>query len=366
MKKLDTLRDTARFAEYKAMEPAVLMERIAEKKKELGRDLVILVHHYQKPEIVSFADHVADSLELSRIASEKSGAKFIVLCGVHFMAESAKILAASHLSVHLPDMEAGCPLANSAGIEQVEEAWAALAPVCPGETIIPVTYQNSDALLKAFTGKYGGSVCTSSNAGAVLAWALANARKVFFFPDEHLGRNTARQQGLEGEDIIVWHPDLENGGNTRARIERARLILWNGYCHVHTRFRPEHIERVRREDPLALIVAHPECPEEVIRLVDASGSTGFIVKFVENAPPGAHIAVATEIHLVRRLAAGHPDKTVYEVERSLCPNMFKIGLDDLLYTLDFIPDVNVIEVKEEIARDARKALERMLELREIR
>lgn len=364
MKKIDTLKERARFADYSAMESSVLMERIAERKRALGRDIVILVHHYQKPEIVKFADHVADSLELSRIASEKSEAKFIILCGVHFMAESARILAAPHQTVHLPDLEAGCPLAKSASIEQVEEAWAALIKVCPAEKIIPITYQNSDALLKAFTGRKGGSVCTSANAGAVLGWALSSASKVFFFPDEHLGRNTARQKGMGAEDIIVWDPELENGGNTREKIARARVILWNGYCHVHTRFIPEHVVKVRREDPEARIVAHPECTEDVVKLVDATGSTGFIVKYVESAPPGSHIAIATEIHLVRRLRDSHPDKTVYEVARSLCPNMYKIGLDDLLYTMDFLGEVNVIEVKDEIALEARKALERMLQLRE--
>jgi quinolinate synthase len=362
MKNLGTLKDRAGFAAYRAMEPRALMERIARRKKELGKDLVILVHHYQKPEIVTFADHVADSLELSRIASENSDAKFIVLCGVHFMAESARILAAPHQTVQLPDLEAGCPLADSAGIDQVEEAWRSLRTACPGEKIVPVTYQNSDASLKAFTGKNGGSVCTSSNAGAVLDWALSVAPKVFFFPDEHLGRNTARARGITGEDIVVWNPEREDGGNNRESIRRARLILWNGSCHVHTKFTAAQVLDVRRRDPQVRIVVHPECPEEVVVLADAAGSTSFIVRFVENAGPGSHTAIATEIHLVSRLAARHPDRMVYEVARSLCPNMYRIGLDDLLYTLDFIGEVNVIRVKDEIARDARKALERMLAL----
>ncbi len=361
--KVKSIGGRSQFDSYREMEESLLVQRIRKQKDTLGDSLIILVHHYQKPEIVQFADFVGDSLELARIASQKKEASFIVFCGVNFMAESARILSEAHQTVLLPDLEAGCPLADSARIDQVEEAWSALNEVCAGEKIIPVTYVNSDAELKAFTGKHEGSVCTSSNASSVFDWAMERTSRVFFFPDEHLGRNTARVKGFTGDDVIVWDPGLENGGNEADRVRRARVILWKGYCHVHTRFKPEHVEKIRREDPEALIVAHPECPEPVVLLVDAVGSTGFIVKYVQDAASGSRIAIATEIHLVRRLARDNPDKTVYEVCRSLCPNMFKIGLEDLLYTLDNLGDVNVIEVDSEVQRYSRIALERMLQLR---
>jgi len=363
MRKTTDPREAVRFDRYRSMEDSLLLEAIAEKKDSIGGEMVVLVHHYQKPEIVRFADHVGDSLELARKAAESRDARFIVFCGVHFMAESARILAGPDQTVLLPDMDAGCPLADSARIDQVETAWEELTRACGDEKIIPVTYVNSDAELKAFTGRNGGSVCTSSNAGKVFRWAFERASRIFFFPDEHLGRNTARTLGLEGEDVIVWNPELENGGNDVSSIRRARVVLWNGYCHVHTWFKPEHVKKVRSEDPEARIVAHPECREEVVELVDEVGSTSFIVEYVKKSPPGSHIAVATEIHLVRRLADEHPDKRVYEVSRSLCPNMYKIGLDDLLYTLDFLGEVNVVEVEEEVAHHARTALDRMLGLR---
>lgn len=344
------------------MDESALLERIEARKNELGDSILLLVHHYQKSEIVRFADHVGDSLELARIASQKKNIRFIVFCGVHFMAESARILADPGQVVVLPDLAAGCPLADSAGIEQVEEAWSTLTDVCGSDRIIPVTYVNSDALLKAFTGRNGGSVCTSSNAPVVFDWAVKNGEKVFFFPDEHLGRNTARDRGFTGEDVIVWDPDRENGGNSIEQIRRAGVVLWNGYCHVHTWFKPEHVTEVRRNDPAASVVAHPECPEEVIELVDASGSTGFIVRYVEDAPAGAHIAIATEINLIKRLAKNHPGKKVYEVSRSICPNMYKIGLDDLCFTLEHLGEVNVIEVADDVVRDSRVALEKMLRL----
>ncbi len=357
-----SVRESRILDTYRTMDESDLLERIGEKKREVGDRILVLVHHYQKPEIVGFADHVGDSLELARIASEKKDIRFIVFCGVHFMAESARILADPEQVVVLPDLTAGCPLADSAEIHQVEEAWSALTGVCGDERIIPVTYVNSDALLKAFTGRQGGAVCTSSNAPAVFDWAVENGQKVFFFPDEHLGRNTARDRGFTGEDVLVWDPDLENGGNTVERIRRASVVLWKGYCHVHTWFKPEHVREVRRRDPGASVVAHPECPEEVIDLVDAKGSTGFIVQYVEKAPAGAHIAIATEIHLIKRLAKNHPSKKVYEVARSLCPNMYRIGLDDLCCTLEHLGEMNVIEVSNDIVRDARVALERMLRL----
>lgn len=362
MKSVNSLKVKSGFEKYKCMDESLLIERIHEKKRSLENEIVILVHHYQKPEIVQFADHIGDSLELARLSSVNKTARFIVFCGVHFMAESASILSDSNQTVILPDLDAGCPLADSARIDQVQEAWATLRKICPGETILPVTYVNSDAELKAFTGRNEGSVCTSTNAAVVFDWAVKNASKVFFFPDEHLGRNTARSRGFQGEDVIVWDPNIENGGNTPESIRRARVVLWNGYCHVHTWFVPEHVRKIRQDDPDAKIIVHPECKEEIVRLADASGSTSFIVNFVQNAPSGSRIVIGTEIHLVKRLAEENPDKTVYELSRSLCPNMYKIGLDDLLYALDFLGKVNVIKVDDDVKRYSKAALERMLRL----
>ena len=363
MRSTDTLMENSQFNKYRDMPESLLIDGIRKRKEALGKDLLILVHHYQKPEVVRFADLVGDSLELARKAAENKYARYIVFCGVHFMAECARILCDPSQIVLLPDLEAGCPLADSAHIDQVEEVWDSLVNICPDELIVPVTYVNSDAELKAFTGKNGGSVCTSSNAGVVLDWAMQKGQKVFFFPDEHLGRNTARDKSLAGQDVIVWDPELDFGGNTEDAVRRAKVILWNGFCHVHTRFKPEHVKSVRQKDPEARIVVHPECPEEVVKLSDASGSTSFIVKYVHDAPAGSRIVIGTEINLVKRLSDEMTNKTVYELTRSLCPNMFKIGLDDLLYTLDFAGEVNVIDVDSEIQDYSKIALERMLQLR---
>ncbi len=346
---------------YRQMEGQELRRRIRERKAVLGNRLVILGHHYQRQEVIDFADFRGDSLGLSRLASEQRECEFIVFCGVRFMAESAEILRREHQKVQHPDPKAGCPLADMADIPSVRLAWELVSEAAAGHKVIPITYMNSGSELKAFCGRREGAVCTSSNAGAAFRWARKQGDKIFFFPDENLGRNTARQLGIPKEELVLWDPeaspqDLEITG----RVRKASVILWKGHCHVHTDFHPDHIQRIRDEDPEARIVVHPECSEEVVSAADAAGSTEFICRYVEQAPAGASLYIGTEINLVSRLAAEHPQKRVYEVSRSLCPNMFRIDLPKLLWTLDRIGDVNRVYVDSETKEHAKLALERML------
>ncbi len=331
-------------------------------RQSLGEQVVLLAHHYQRPEIVALADYRGDSLELSRIAAQEHQAKYIVFCGVRFMAESAAILCQPHRLVMHPDFAAGCPLADMASLGQVEQAWGELAEVCDPSSVMPVTYINSTADIKAFCGRRGGCICTSSNAKAVLRWALEHRAKVFFFPDQHLGRNTANALGIQAKQQILWDPRQPLGGNTKTQIARAKAILWKGHCHVHTFFTPDHVKQARRIHPGCRIVVHPECVEEVVKLVDANGSTGFIVRYAQDAPPGSCIVIGTEINMIARLASEHPDKRIYELARSLCPNMYKINLYNLYWTMTELGNVNVITVADDIKRDARTALARMLEI----
>jgi len=347
---------------YRGMSEQELIKKIKDRKAQLGKNLVILGHHYQREEIVQRADFRGDSLQLSRSAASQKDAQFIVFCGVHFMAESAEILSSPHQQVQLPDLDAGCPMADMADIFQVEDAWRQLDKICGQGNITPVTYVNSDAELKAFCGRNEGSVCTSSNTPAVVDWAFSNREKIFFFPDEHLGRNTSKKKGIPKDKIILWDPDEDLGGNTEAQIKNADVILWKGYCHVHTYFKPEHVNSVREKYPETTIVVHPECVEEVVDMVDYNGSTGFIVRFVEEAPKGSTITIGTEINLVSRLARENPDKKIFELARSLCPNMYKINLNNLLWTLDNIGEVNVVTVPEQVKAEAEVALNRMLEI----
>ncbi len=339
-----------------------LMERIRARKAALGKELLILTHHYQRPEIVALGDYRGDSFGLSQKAAANREARFIVFCGVHFMAESAAILSQPRQVVQIPDLRAGCLMADMADLESVEMAWEELTDAAGSETIIPIVYMNSDAQLKAFCGRHGGTVCTSANALTAVRWGLTQGDKVFFFPDQHLGRNVGNWLGLAEADMIVWDPEEPLGGNSPESVRRARLILWNGYCHVHTRFQVEHIREMRAAYPQAGIVVHPECAQEVVARADACGSTGFIVEYVKNAPPGATIIVGTEINLVRRLAMEYPDKEVLDLYYSLCPNMFRINLENLLGTLKDPGGVNVVTVDEAIRAEARLALERMLAL----
>jgi len=339
-----------------------IVEQILAKKKELGEKLLILTHHYQRKEIVELGHYCGDSFGLSQKAAADKAARFIVFCGVHFMAESAEILSQPHQTVQIPDLEAGCWMADMADIYIVENAWEEITSITGEDSVMPIVYMNSDAALKAFCGHRGGAVCTSSNCPTAFRWAFSERDKILFFPDQHLGRNTGNQMGIPAEEMIVWDPHKPLGGNTRDDIKKAKVILWDGYCLVHTRFRVEHALKMRERFPEAKIVVHPECTQEVVALADAVGSTSFIVKYVESAPPNTTIIIGTEVNLIERVALENPDKKVLVLHHSLCPNMFKINLKNLLWALDHVGQVNVVKVPEEIKADARMALDRMLTL----
>ena len=350
---------------YTGAAPDELSARIRAAKAALGDRLLILGHHYQRDEVMAWADARGDSFGLSRLAADNDKADYVVFCGVHFMAESADILTADHQQVILPDLNAGCSMADMADLDSVEEAWEALAAVTDVERIVPITYMNSSAALKAFVGDHGGAVCTSSNARAVLTWALDRGDKVLFFPDQHLGRNTGYQLGFSEADMRVWNPRLELGGLEERDVKDATFLLWKGHCSVHQRFRPEHIAAARTEHPGVIVVVHPECAHDVVEQADQVGSTDFIIKAVEAAPAGATLAIGTEIHLVQRLAAEHPDKTVFSLDPLICPcsTMFRIDAAHLCWVLENLVEgtvVNRITVDQKTAASARVALERML------
>jgi len=354
------------FDSYLLVPDTSLDERIAAAKARLGQDVVILGHHYQRDEVVKFADFRGDSLKLSYQAAEASG-RYIVFCGVHFMAESADILRREHQAVILPDLNAGCSMADMADIGQVEVCWSELSSL--GDLkILPVTYMNSTAAIKSFTGEHGGAVCTSSNAAAVMRWAFERGEKVLFLPDEHLGRNTAFRMGIPLDQMIVWDPYQDFGGNSPEAIRAARVILWKGYCSVHQRFTPQHIERVRREHPDIRVIVHPECRFEVAQAADQIGSTEGIIKTIAASPVGSHWAVGTEIHLVNRLSNEMPGHKVMSLDPSVCvcTTMFRITPQHLLWALENIAAgniVNRISVDERTRHFARLALDRMLSLR---
>src|SRR2546423_3355074 len=288
------------FDSYLLVPDNALDDRIAAAKARLGRDVVILGHHYQRDEVVKFADFRGDSLKLSFQASQAEG-RYIVFCGVHFMAESADILRRQHQTVILPDFNAGCSMADMADIGQVEACWRELSSLGEARKIVPVTYMNSTAAIKAFTGEHGGSICTSSNAAAVMNWAFEGGEKVLFLPDEHLGRNTGYRMGIPLDQMIVWDPCQDFGGNTPEAIRNARIILWRGYCSVHQRLTPQQVERVRGQHPRIRVLVHPECRFEVAEAADQIGSTEGIIKAIQASPAGTEWAVGTEIHLVNRL-----------------------------------------------------------------
>jgi quinolinate synthase len=313
-----------------------------------------------------WADARGDSFGLSRLAAA-SKAEYIVFCGVHFMAESADILTGGERAVVLPDLNAGCSMADMADLDSVEEAWDALAAVTDIERIVPITYMNSSASLKAFVGRQGGAVCTSSNARAVVTWALGRGDKLLFFPDQHLGRNTGYQLGLGAADMRVWNPRLDLGGLEEADVKEATLLLWKGHCSVHQRFKVAHVEAFRAAHPDGIVVVHPECAHEVVEVGDQVGSTDFIIKAVDAAPPGSVLGIGTEIHLVQRLAAEHRDRTVVSLDPLICPcsTMFRVDAAHLAWILENLVEgrvVNQIKVDPETAGWARVALERMLEI----
>jgi len=364
---------------YKSLENKELTARIQAIKRQFGSQLLILGHHYQQDEVIALADLRGDSYGLSQHAAESRACRYIVFCGVHFMAETADILAnrpeklsqrhGRRVPVILPDMAAGCSMADMAAIEQIEDAWEQLGEVIDTDDLTPVTYINSAASLKAFVGQHGGIVCTSSNARAAIQWALARTSRVMFFPDQHLGRNTALGMGIALDQMPVWDPYADVlGGNTAEQLERSKVILWKGHCSVHQMFRPEHVRLFRERHPGIKILVHPECPREVFELADESGSTGKIIKTVESAPPGTKWAIGTELHLVNRLKQEHPEQEIYFLSPvvCMCATMYRIDLAHLCWSLENLAagtPVNVIEVDEAIARWALVALERMLEVK---
>lgn len=338
------------------------LHAIRRHKKRLGDRLVILGHHYQCPDIISVADIIGDSFELSRRAAEQTTADTVVFCGVHFMAESAFLLSPPGRRVLLPDIEAGCPMADMATISQVERAWQQLEERLGPEPAIPVVYMNSSAAIKAFCGKHGGAVCTSSNAKVIVQWALDRGKRVFFLPDEHLGRNTGHSMGFAEERMALWTPHADNGGVFQEQLERAALILWRGFCIVHQRFTVADVESVRHSHPEASIYVHPECARAVVEAADAAGSTSFLVDAVRKAPTGAAFCIGTEVQLVDRLAAEHPDKHVFPLKRSICSNMAKITTAKLLQTIIEPTAAQQVHVDERLCADARVALQRMLDI----
>jgi quinolinate synthase len=354
---------------YTTAAPADLAEWIAAARSTLGDRLLVLGHHYQRDEVMRWADLRGDSFGLSRMAADNAGAEYIVFCGVHFMAESADILTGDHQQVVLPDLNAGCSMADMADLDSVEEAWDSIAAVTDIERVVPITYMNSSAALKAFVGRHGGAVCTSSNARAVLTWALdrGEGTKVLFFPDQHLGRNTAYQLGFNEADMRVWNPRLELGGLAERDVKEATFLLWKGHCSVHQRFRPEHVAAFREAHPDGIVVVHPECAHDVVEVADQVGSTDYIIKAVAAAPAGSVIGVGTEIHLVQRLDNETPDKTVVSLDPLVCPcsTMFRIDAAHLAWVLENLVEgrvVNRITVDPDTADWARVALERMLEI----
>jgi quinolinate synthase len=352
---------------YVELSEQELDERIARAKAELGARLVILGHHYQRDEVVKFADYRGDSLKLSQLAASRPEAEYIVFCGVHFMAESADILSAGHQVVILPDLNAGCSMADMADLEQVEVCWEELDQATRAK-IVPVTYINSTAAIKAFVGRNGGAVCTSSNARKIMEWALARGEKALFLPDEHLGRNTAYRLGIPLEQMAVWDPRGAAGGLTDEEIKQARIFLWKGHCSVHQRFLPEHVERARKNHPGIRVITHPECSFEVCQLADEVGSTEYIRKRVVESPPGSRWAVGTEIHMINRLAKEHPGRLVVSLDDCvcMCSTMYRISPQHLCWTLESLVAgqvVNRISVDPETKRWARVALDRMLEIK---
>jgi quinolinate synthase len=352
---------------YTEATPQELASMIAAAKETLGDSVFILGHHYQRDEVMEWADARGDSFKLAQLAQEHPEAKHIVFCGVHFMAESADVLTGDDQKVLLPDLNAGCSMADMADIDEVEEAWASIAAVTDIEKFVPITYMNSSAAIKAFVGEHGGAVCTSSNAQAILEWAFAKGpdMNVIFFPDQHLGRNTAFDMGFDADQTALWNPREDLGGLDEATIKSTRVLLWKGHCSVHQRFSTDHIDDFRAAHPNGIVVVHPECSNDVCSAADQVGSTEKIIEAIAAAPVGATIGVGTEIHLVNRLENETPDKTVVSLDPLVCPcsTMFRIDAPHLAWTLESIVDgkpVNMIEVDEGTTHWAKVALERML------
>ena len=343
-----------------------LVERAHAARATLGDRAFVLGHHYQRDEVIRFADARGDSFRLAQQAAARPDAEFVVFCGVHFMAESADILTADHQQVVLPDLAAGCSMADMATLAQVEEAWEILDEWVPG-AVVPLTYMNSSADIKALTGREGGAICTSSNAARAMSWAFAQRDKVLFLPDQHLGRNTALAMGLRPEELVVWDPHRDEGGLDPDTVRAARVILWRGHCSVHHRFLPEHVDLVRQRIPGVRVLVHPECRHEVVAKADEVGSTERIIKVIEQSPPGSKWAVGTELNLVHRLATEHPDKTVAFLDRTVCfcSTMNRIDLPHLVWALEELVAgrvPNQVKVDRTTREHALAALRRMLAL----
>jgi quinolinate synthase len=368
--------------QYLRLSDDELDARIAEAKRTLGERVVILGHHYQRDEVIKFADYTGDSLKLSKLAASRREAEYIVFCGVHFMAESADILRAPHQKVVLPDLAAGCSMADMAAPDQLEICWRELGEMgVPTDVpasgagghgrqgVIPVTYINSSAAIKAFVGAHGGIVCTSTNAKAIMTWAWERGEKLVMLPDQHLGRNTAAQMGVPLDQMVVWDPNEIWGGLKPEQVHNAKLILWKGHCSVHTRFTVPQIDAFRKKYPDGKVIAHPECTYDVVMAADESGSTEKIVTTIRNSPPGSVWAVATEIHLVNRLRHElEPDRTIVTLDPfgCLCSTMFRVSPNHLLWILEGLVEGTVhnqITVPDDIKRDAKLALDRMLEVK---
>ncbi len=345
-----------------------LVERARAAKEALGSRVFVLGHHYQRDEVIAFADVTGDSFKLAQQAAARPEAEYVVFCGVHFMAESADILTGPGQQVLLPDLAAGCSMADMATAEQVAECWDVLTEAGAAAGTVPVSYMNSSAAIKGFTGEHGGTICTSSNARRAMEWAFAQGERVLFLPDQHLGRNTAvLELGLSLEDCVLWDPHKPDGGLTHDQIRAAKVLLWRGHCSVHGRFSLSAVEEVRGRVPGVQVLVHPECRHDVVLAADLVGSTEFIIRTVEAAPPGSAWAIGTELNLVQRLAKAHPDQTIVFLERSVCfcSTMNRIDLPHLVWTLESLVAgrvVNRIEVEPGVAAHARRALEQMLAL----
>ena len=371
---------------YKSLSNEELEARIGAVRAQMGSQLLILGHHYQQDEVIELSDLRGDSYLLSQMAADSTDCRAIAFCGVHFMAETADILAnrpdklaernSERIRVMLPDLSAGCSMADMAAIEQIEDAWDQLSEVVDTERLVPVTYINSAASLKAFVGRHGGIVCTSSNARAAIEWAFERggvdgkgAGRVMFFPDQHLGRNTAMGMGISNDLMPLWNPHADElGGATEEQLQQSKVILWQGHCSVHQVFKAEHVKMFRKQHPDIKILVHPECPQEVFELADESGSTGAIIKAVREAPAGSQWAIGTELHLVNRLKQEHPEQEIHFLSpvMCMCATMYRIDLAHLCWTLENLAagtPVNTIEVDEETAKWSLVALERMLEVK---
>ena len=356
------------FSEFRDLEASALDGIVTSIKDRMGPSLKILGHHYQQDEVIRHADLTGDSLKLSQLAGQDQACRAIVFCGVHFMAETADILSRPEVAVYLPDRAAGCSMADMADLDSVETAWSELAVHLDVDQITPVTYINSSAALKSFCGRHGGIVCTSSNARRVLDWAFSRRPRVLFFPDQHLGRNTARAMGVPLESMALWDPHQAMGGNDPATLHDRRVLLWKGHCSVHQMFKPSHLDQFRRLYPDGKVLVHPECMMEVVDAADLVGSTESIIQTIEHAPAGSSWGIGTELHLVNRLASRHPDKTIHFLSPMvcMCATMYRIDPPHLawcLVNLERGSPVNRIQVDPETANWAKVALDRMLELR---